>query len=464
MIYNWMKLRIVKQKLYGYLRGGINMLENVVLGILIMVEISFAAIGLWKNSNLKREKSFVRISLFALFLLLVISPIIDWSFRWTSLGLFLGIQALLGIFVLVRRRENSASKKSRLIFTGLNRILLIVMAVLPALILPQYSPIEPTGDYSVGTVSYTLTDESREEYFTDEKDNRKVTVQYWYPENKSGQEQTVAKGKFPLVVFSHGSFGYRMSNYSTFEELASHGYIVCSIDHTYHSFMTKQEDGKAVIVNNDFLNSVIAATNEDISAEEIYKLEQEWMKLRTGDMAFVLDYIKKTASSINSDPVYQSMDLEHIGVFGHSLGGATAAQLGRLDKDVDAVVVVDGTMLGERTGYENGRSLLTDVPYPKPLMNIYSESHYNKALENQDEYANMVAGRNALSSYQVVIKGSEHMNFTDLPIVSPLLSGMLGTGKVDARYCIETTNKDILEFFDYYLKSGNIQIAQERFH
>ncbi|MDF2949453.1 MAG: isoform, partial [Sedimentibacter sp.] len=59
-------------------------------------------------------------------------------------------------------------------------------------------------------------------------------------------------------------------------------------------------------------------------------------------------------------------------------------------------------------------------------------------------------------------KNSGHMNFTDLPVVSPLLSSMLGNGNVDARYCIETTNDNVLKFFNFYLKSTGEVIPRER--
>lgn len=438
------------------------MLGYVMLGILILIEIVFLVLSLSKRSNLKREKSIARIIMLAVFLLLAVSTVINWGFQWYMLGTVLLVQAILGVIFLVRKKENTAPKVGRVIFTGFNRVLLVVLAVFPILVFPKYDQIKPTGDYQVATKSYTLTDTSREEYFTQEKDNRKVTIQYWYP----SEEGNIAKGKFPLVIFSHGAFGYRMSNYSTFQELASHGYIVCSIDHTYQAFMTKQEDGGTVLVNLDFLNSAMGAQSGQISPDETYKLEQEWMKLRTGDMKFVLDYIKKTAASANAAPVYQAMDLGNIGVFGHSLGGATAAAIGRDDKDVDAVIVIDGTMLGEVTGFENGKELVTDRPYPKPIMNIYSESHYNDAVAAKDVYANMVASKNALDSHQIVVKGSGHMSFTDLSIISPFISKMLETGNVDvsvdARYCLENMNKAVLDFFDHYLKNSSVEIPKER--
>ncbi len=61
--------------------------------------------------------------------------------------------------------------------------------------------------------------------------NRQVNVEFWYPSDGGG--------KYPLVVFSHGALGIKTSNTSTFIELASHGYVVCSIDHPYQALFTR---------------------------------------------------------------------------------------------------------------------------------------------------------------------------------------------------------------------------------
>ena len=151
---------------------------------------------------------------------------------------------------------------------------------------------------------------------------------------------TVASGEYPLVVFSHGAFGYYQSNMSTYTELASHGYIVVALDHPHHSFFTTDTSGAAVIVDTNFINDVMRI-NDIESEEEAFMLSHEWLKLRTDDENFVLDTIIDAAKSrsLNSawntddadtiSKVVAEIDIDKIGLFGHSLGGATAVTVGR---------------------------------------------------------------------------------------------------------------------------------------
>ena len=67
-----------------------------------------------------------------------------------------------------------------------------------------------------------------------------------------------------MLVFSHGAFGIKTSNTSTFTELASHGYVVVSIDHPYHSFYTVSEDGKVVTINPEYMQEVNNANKEGV--------------------------------------------------------------------------------------------------------------------------------------------------------------------------------------------------------
>jgi pimeloyl-ACP methyl ester carboxylesterase len=179
-------------------------------------------------------------------------------------------------------------------------------------------------------------------------------------------------------------------------------------------------------------------------------------------MNFVLSEILKNASAENPQGVYRLINTEEIGLFGHSLGGATAAKLGRERKDINAVIVIDGTMLGEEVGFENGHAVLNHEAYPVPILNFYNQSHYDEASRLGTDYNNLSASANAVESYNVVIRGSGHLNFTDLPLFSPFLARLLGTGEVDSRYCIETMNQAVLEFFNHTLKdTGDLHLKTE---
>lgn len=422
------------------------MLGMVVFILLIGLEAGFLVYSLWTKSYQKHKKNIVKIALFVLFVILVFVGIIKWSFRWYLLTALLLVQALKGIWYLVRKSKKAEKtyRKKYVIISLIGNVVLIILAVLPAIIFPQTTAIMPTGKYQVSTVSYTLTDPKRLETFSDQKENRKVTIQLWYPQTEAGT--------YPLAVFSHGAFGFRGSNSSTFKDLASNGYVVCSIDHTYHAFITRQTDGKTIMAKNGFINDALAVTNGDCSEKKTYELSHEWLKLRIDDENFVLDDILSKAAKQNSDKVYQLIDTDKIGLFGHSLGGATSAELARERSDIDAVIVIDGSMFGEEIAFENGKEVLNPTPFPVPLLNLYNEQHYKDALECSDTYSNMVATAGAADARQIVFKGAGHLNFTDLPLFSPFLAGLLGKGDIDSRYCIKTMNKVVLEYYNYYLK------------
>jgi dienelactone hydrolase len=432
------------------------MLGTIVLIFMLALELGFAVFCIVTKSYQKFIRSMISFGALAVMLILLLTGVMNWGFRWFMLFIILLIRSVSAGWYLLRKNNPKVKtyKVRYVIMSSVSSIFLVGFAVIPAIMFPQFKPVEASGSYPVATVSYTLTDESRTETFSEQAEDRSVTIQFWYPET--------AKETFPLLVFSHGSFGFRGSNASTFEDLASNGYVVCSIDHTYHAFFTKQTDGKMVIANMDFINDAIAVTNGDYDDQKTFELTRQWLKLRQQDMNFVLEDIISQTQQSNPELVYQLIDTDRIGLFGHSMGGATAAAIGRERSDIDAVIVVDGTMLGEEIGFENGKSILNSEDYPVPILNLYNEEHYEDAKQAGMEYANTFASANALDAKEIVIKGSGHLNFTDLPLFSPTLAAMLGTGDVDSRYCVETMNRIVVAYFNHYLKGvEELELSQE---
>jgi len=421
---------------------------TLLLLIALIFEIAFAIYCIKTKQNHKQLKNWIRIAVFIAFIILTLSSVIMWSFRWFILGILLFILALKGTVSLIRNKTTLRKyKTSTIVWKTILLTFALVFALSPAIVFPQHPSPKVTGKYEVATASYSYTDKNRIEEFSDKGDNRLVNVEFWYPEK--------ADGTYPLLVFSHGANGIKASNTSTYMELASHGYVVVSIDHPYHSLYTRSEDGTMAFISSDYNREVSDSNKEGIyTKEESYELIQKWMKLRTDDMNFVIDTIlEKTKNDKNS--VYQHIDTEKIGVFGHSMGGAASVWLGRERDDITAIVNIDAPFFSELDyNKESDDYVARSEAFTIPLFNIYSDDVWEQLDSNSTYAANKLTNDQFKDAYTVHFKGAKHLSFTDLPLVSPILANSLQGGKadIDPYYCIETENELILEFFDYELK------------
>lgn len=452
----------------------------LLLLVFIITEIAFAGFGLTGSVG-KREWSRRRLiadaaelGVFAAALLL---PGVDLSFRFKGLALMLVIRLVpAAVFVLIRRRSEKTKSRAGIVMSAFTGIMMLGSAMLPAFIFVDYKGRPTTGEYTIGTCSAILTDSSRTEQFESDGSMREVPVHIFYPAETDGIE----KGSLPLVFFSHGAFGWYQSNMSTYRELASNGYVVVSVEHPYHSLFTKDTSGRLIIADRGFLNDVmeISGSSEDIESEAEFNTEQEWIELRSEDMSFAVDTFKKAADDGDlscwtiteggENKVNEALsliDTGKIGLMGHSLGGAASVTVGRRG-DISAVIDLDGTMIGEQTGIEDGRLTVNSDPYPIPLLSLDNDEHHFGRIEAKKEgyiYSNNVVLDNAVNAYSTYIKGSEHMNFTDLPLISPFLADKLGAGDIDAGECIDTVNGLVLGFFDSFLKGEGTFTVNESY-
>ena len=114
--------------------------------------------------------------------------------------------------------------------------------LLKPILFTDYNGLPVSGPKPVNETYAILIDRSRTDPFEKDGASREVPVHFYYPETEDENTE-----RFPLVVFSHGAFGYYQSNTSTYMELASNGYVVAALDHPHHAFFTKDTDGKTVI-------------------------------------------------------------------------------------------------------------------------------------------------------------------------------------------------------------------------
>jgi dienelactone hydrolase len=433
---------------------------TIILLIALVIEVAFAAYCIFTKSSQSRVKSFIRIGALAAFILITLAAAIQWSFRWYALAALLTVWAMLGALTLVRRKAEKNGYKTRaVVFRAIGTLLLVFLALTPALVFPQHRLPRVTGDHPVATANFTYIDKSRIETFTNTSENRKVNVEFWYPADTGpdGSE------KYPLVVFSPGSFGTKTSNTSTFMELASNGYVVCSIDHPYHALFTVGADGHLVTMDPTFYQEVVDVNNGKFDEATAFELEKKWMQLQTADINFVLNTVLAQAQDNQADAVYQLIDPEKIGLMGHSLGGESSAEVARERNDIGAVINLDADLGGEYMSYVNGKYVLNDTVYPVPILSILSDSMV-RLISAIPEASKVVAvehvSASAPNAYEVHIAGTDHQSLTDLPLVSPLLVSVMtssvkkagGGETADKYYVVEKMNDLILTFFNAYLK------------
>lgn len=422
------------------------------MGILIfltavVIEISFAVFCIITKSSQRKVRNIIRIAVFITFVMFTVLQIIDWSFRYYALAALLLLLAVKGAVALIhKKREKKAYKAVSVVLKTMGMTVLFFALTLPAIIFPQYKAMEVTGEYKVGTAAYTYTDTNRVETYTDTGENRKLNVKLWYPEN--------ADGTYPLIVFSHGSLGIKSSNESLYNELASHGYVVCSMDHTYQCFYTTYKDGHATFIDMDYMKELLAE-DAQTDKQQSYECYQKWMKIRTNDINFVVDYIIEESQSNDADRVYKLVDKAKIGVMGHSLGGSAALGIGRMRDDVRAVIALESPFMCDIKGVEDGEFIFIDEIYPVPVLNVYSDSSW-RHLDQWPQYAEnyaLLANTNGIA-FNVHIKGVGHLTLTDLALTSPFLTRIFNghESTTNTEYCLKVVNKTCLEFFDCYLK------------
>lgn len=234
----------------------------------------------------------------------------------------------------------------------------------------EFPPL--TGEYAVGKLEYHWIDETRDESFTEaEDDKRELMVTVYYPAVPDATSQPApymqspvleltaqyagvpqqfleamkphgyasapaAEGRFPVLIFSPGFGNLTVYYTALLEEVASHGYIIVALTHPYSSNVVVFPDGRAVMINE-------AGADLENQREAIFEV---WVQ----DALFALN--KLEALDSDDDLLAGHLDLDRIGMFGHSFGGAVSAEISYRDARVLASIDMDGTLLGEVV--ENG--------------------------------------------------------------------------------------------------------------
>lgn len=403
----------------------------------------------------------------------------------------------------------------------------------PAIILPA-----PSGEYTVALSHWVIETDRPETYTLSPTDHRKLHVKIWYPTadvsgvdfslyrpvpvqaryasprmakihaaavgealfflearlkaNLKGATLQAYEGtaplktdkKFPVLLFSPGHKAHLDFFSTTLQDIASHGYIVVGVNHSYevpHSILptgeifmrtdNALENAPALSANDYRAYERRLSNNYDIIGEltsnALYEQNERRffeaynaiidtpqdltrdLPVRVADMQSVIQYLKQEAARPNSSALLSLMDLSKVGAFGMSFGGPTSAEFCRQYEKCFGAANIDG---------KNWGNMLRD-PVNVPMLWIAGTYTDNERFDVPYTLKYWPS-----DAFRVFVPGARHHAFTDAPFLSPLFE----LSVLEYPYNIKPTghsfdihritNGALVDFFDHYAKGKPLML------
>jgi pimeloyl-ACP methyl ester carboxylesterase len=349
-----------------------------------------------------------------------------------------------------------------------------------------------SGPYKVGRTTYIWRDETRDNPYAPVAGTRQdLAVWIWYPATPTSSnhkseylprywiraleqhegfilakllsrdltrvethswtdaEVSSEQAMYPVIILRSGG-GALSSDFTTLaEDLSSHGYIVVSLDAPYRTVITAFPDGRVATraSGRDFDRMLPSPATEHLATQ----LMSVWIN----DLKFVLDQLLELNKNDPTGRFKGKFDMRKVGIAGHSLGGATAAQFCHDDPRCAAGIDIDGMPFG---------SVIQDGLH-QPFLFLMSDHSRESGSEPQ------TVERNIESIYEHIpegkrwgftIAGANHFTFSDQmftksPIFMFLLRRAGVMGSLEKRRGLEITGACVHTFFDVYLKGAPVK-------
>lgn len=334
---------------------------------------------------------------------------------------------------------------------------ILVMTLFLIYAFPIPSLTKPHGKYAVGTTIYDIRDEARMETYGDAPNNkRKFMFQVWYPSDASKAHEKApwlihpkaeSRGfarlgilpefafnqlglvpsnaylnapianhtqKYPVIIISHGWSSSRLLHVNMAESLASNGYIVIGIEHTYGSAVTAFSDGTV----SDFSTKTLPSTDH---SPELMLSGNRLIKTFAGDISYLINKLEAfDKGAFGPEVLKGQLDLDKIGLIGHSTGGGAAVLTAIKDERIKSLLAYDPWLEPLET-----ETLETNLN--RPTLFLRSDEWQNGT--NDPSLLKLTEKSRASALYQV--HGAMHSDFTLMYQFTPLTKLFKRLGPID---------------------------------
>lgn len=343
--------------------------------------------------------------------------------------------------------------------------------------------LAPTGQFPVGRIVYDWRDPNQQEWMAPHAGiPREVLAWIWYPASAQtparpadymppawvhaldrqrgwfltdfmwrdlsrvrahsveAPELAGAQQRYPVLLM-RAALAVDTAEYTSLaEDLASHGYVVVGFDAPYRSTVVVFPDGRVVARTPQNNADLLSGSQQTKLAT---KLVQAW----SADTGFALDHMERLNAADPTGRFTGRLDFSRVGVFGHSLGGATALQFCHDDARCKAGVDIDGAPLG---------SAISDGVKQPFLFLLSDHSKEPKADTGpvvaaiRSIYDRLPEGRRLW----IDLRGTGHFGFMDLTPLPLHAANFLKIVPVGGKRQVAITRDCLRTFFDVYLKGA----------
>ncbi|GCD35741.1 lipase [Streptomyces chrestomyceticus JCM 4735] len=352
----------------------------------------------------------------------------------------------------------------------------------------------PSGAYPVGVTSLHLVDGARRDPWVAERPYRELMVSVRYPARAGGRHprapqmlpgeaaafeewsnfsEAVSKSVadwgatrtharlgapiarhhgrgFPVVLYSPGAGDPRTLGSTLCDELASRGYVVVSIDHTYEPPGVQFPDGRVEY------SRMREEAGKAQRPEQIVALLRKLTAVRVADSRFVLDELGRGVALPRM--LRGVLDWRAVGMLGHSGGGFTAAQAMHDDRRIKAAVNLDGVMGYTQDDFDPANpSTVGTEGVDRPLLLMGMEGHSHRTVPSWKA----VWERSTGWHLDLTLNGAGHASFTDAQWMVPQVARQAGlpraaveklVGTVAPARSVAAQRAYVTAFFDRWLR------------
>ena len=294
----------------------------------------------------------------------------------------------------------------------------------------------PNGTYTVGLMTFDLIDTALLQPFAPNAEPRTLALSIFYPTDSTSttltedmppgsaavqdQEYGAPNGtfeslrlqlasnnsqissdsngrKWPVLLFSGAAGTTRLMYNSMAAQVASSGYVVVSFDTLYDTDVV------------ELLNGSVITVNETLQENEAYAITA--VNSRAEDATFILDQL--TNDSLVSSLISgcnECLNLTHVGMFGHSIGGAAAATAMVNETRIAGGLNFDGALWGD----------VVDKGLERPfmLMGRHNDTRASNSQPSDPLYSWFKIWPKLTSSkFDFLLNNSLHYTYSDLPLV-----------------------------------------------